>query len=145
MKTKSILFMALGALIIFGSFDASARGWRYHRPRAVYRQPTPVPPPKPPTPKILQMSGTLYSLNAPGRSLMIQDDNTRSTFNLVITPQTKFISGGKQVLPASIKTYEDVAITYQDTDSVVKEVRVTPASGASLPKTGKTGKAKTKK
>ena len=142
MKTKSVLFMALGALILFGGFDASARGWRYHRPRTGYRQPRPVPPPKPPKPKILQMSGTLYSLNAPGRSMTMQDDNTRSTFNLVITPQTKFISGGKQVLPASIKTYEHVAVTYQDTDFTVKEVRVTPASGTPLPKTGKTGKAK---
>lgn len=142
MKIKSILFMALSALIVFTSFDASARVRRYHRPRAIYRQPRPVPPPKPVAPKILQTSGTLYSLNAPGRSLMIQDDNTRSMLNLVITPQTKFIRGGQQVQPASFRTYEHVAVTYQNTDLTVQEVRSTPASGTPVTKAGKPRKTK---
>jgi hypothetical protein len=145
MKMKSILFTTLCALFVFTSFDASARIWRYHRSRTVYRQPRPAPPPKPPVPKTLQVSGTLYSLNGPGRSLMIQDDNTKSMLNLVITPQTKFIRDGKTIPPAGLKTYEHVAVSYQDTDSTVKEVRVTSASGTPAPKSGKTGKPKTKK
>jgi hypothetical protein len=144
MNKKSLLLTGLCAAILLTGFDASAR---YGRSR--YRPPPPQqkpqPPPKPVPPKILSVSGTLYSLNAPGKSLMIQDDNAKSMLNLVVTPQTKFIRGGQTVPPAGIKTYEHVSVTYQDTDSTAKEVRVTPASGTPAPKTGKTGKPKTKK
>lgn len=41
MKIKSVLFTAPCAVIVFTSFDASARIWRYHRPHTVYWQPQP--------------------------------------------------------------------------------------------------------
>ena len=136
MKTRTTLFVALCAAILFTGFDASARVRRYHRHRISYRPPArPPAPPRPAAPKILQVSGTLYSLNGPGRSLMIRDDNTKSQLRLVITPQTKFIRDGQQVQPTSIKAYEHVAVTYQDTDATAKEVKVTPLAGTSAPAT----------
>lgn len=110
------------------------RRYRYRRPiprRPVYHQPqTTQQRTNSVAPKTLVVSGTLYSLYAPARSLTIQDDNTRSTMTLVITPQTQFIRGGQQVQPTAFTTYEHVAVTYQDTDRTVKEVRLTPPSGA---------------
>lgn len=130
MNTKSLLAMGLCAAVLFTAFDASARAWRrrYVR-RPAPHQRAPQPPPKPVAPKILTVSGTLYSLNAPGKSLMIQDDNTRSTLNLVITPATTFTRVGQPVLASSIKTYEHVTVTYQDTDKMLKSVNVTPKPG----------------
>jgi hypothetical protein len=61
---------------------------------------------------MLTVCGTLYSLYAPGKSLMIQDDNSRSTLILVITPRTKSTKDGQSVLPTAIKTYEPVSVTY---------------------------------
>lgn len=136
---KSILFTGLCAVIVFTSFDAPAKVWRYHRSRIVYRQPR---PPKPPAPRILQVSGTLYSLNGPGQSLVIVDDNTQSALNFIITPQTKFIRGQQQVQPASLKAYEHVAVAYRNTDWTVKEVRLTPVSGTPAPQTGPPAKRK---
>lgn len=110
------------------------RRYRYRRPtprRPIYRQPQASQQrTNSVAPKTLVVSGTLYSLYAPARSLTIQDDNTRSTMTLVITPQTQFIRGGQQVQPTAFTTYEHVAVTYQDTDRTVKEVRLTPPSGA---------------
>ncbi len=139
MKTKSILFVALCAAILLTGFDASARVRRYHRHRIAYRPPQPraPTPPKPPAPKTIHVSGTLYSLNGPGRTLTVQDDNTRSQLRLVITPETKFIRDGQPVLATSIKTYEHVTVTYQDTDATVKEVKVTPKPGTTTNTPGK--------
>lgn len=110
------------------------RRHRYYRRiprRPIYRQPQATQQrTNSVAPKTLVVSGTLYSLYAPARSLTIQDDNTRSTMTLVITPQTQFIRGGQQVQPTAFSTYEHVAVTYQDTDRTVKEVRLTPPSGA---------------
>ena len=131
MNKKPLLLTGLCAAILLTAFDASARFRRYRQPvRRPVPQQKPQTPPKPVAPKILTVSGTLYSLNAPGKSLMIQDDNTRSTLNLVITPATTFTRVGQPVLASSIKTYEHVTVTYQDTDKMLKSVNVTPKPGA---------------
>ncbi len=137
------------ALIGFSVFEAQARVIRYrHGPRYRYRAPRPQPPPKPPKPpkpKTLSASGTVMGLNVSAKTLSITDDNTRSTLNLVITPQTTFTRNNKAILPAAIRTYEHVTVSYQDTDSTVKAVKVTPKPGSATapapkPKAGKVQK-----
>ena len=133
--------MGLCAAVVFTGLDANARGYRYRYPRRSTRQPNRTPPPACPktnaVPKIVHVSGTLYSLNGPGKSLTLQDDNTRSTLSLVITPETKFTRDAQTVLPAAIKTYEHVSVSYQNTDKTLKDVAVTPKPGTAGSTTGK--------
>ena len=134
MKTRSLLTTGLCVAVLFTAFDASARV-RKHR---IIRRPAPrqaAQPARPVAPKTLQLSGVLKGLNAPGKTLWITDDNTKSLLRLVITPQTKFIRDGHPVLATSLKTYEHVTVTYQDNDATVKEVKGTPLPGTPAPAT----------
>ena len=142
-KQNLLLLLALTmAALTFGESDALARGWRYRRIH--YRRPPPqrLPPApaKAPTPKMLQSSGTVWSLSTRGKSLSLIDDNTKGMLNLTITPQTKFSGQGKPILADSIKPNRHVTVSYLDTDNTLKEVKITPLPGAAPPK-GARGKA----
>lgn len=83
------------------------------------------------------------SLYAPSKSLMILDDDTKATVNLVLTPQTKFIREGKEVPPTAFQAYEHATVSYQDTDRTVKEVRLSPpGSRATASSAAKSAKKK---
>ena len=84
----------------------------------------------------------MLSLSTVGKSLSLKDDNTKTVLRLTITPQTKFTRGGNPVLADSIQTYTHLTVSYQDTDGALKEVKITPLSGAAQPvlKSGKSAK-----
>jgi hypothetical protein len=127
MNTKSLLAIGLCVGILVTTIDASARGYR--RPAAPKKPATQKTTPKPPVPKTLTVSGMLYSLSVPGKSLVMQDERTNATVNLVITSETKFAKDGQPVPATDIKAYSHITVTYQDTDSTVKTVTVTPKTG----------------
>jgi len=141
------LFTALftTAVILSTLSKADARIIRRRAPRrpAPARPVTPPPAPKPIVPKTLTASGSIMSLYAPSKSLMILDDNTKASINLVLTPQTKYVRDGKDVPSTAFQTYEHVTVSYQDTDRTVKEVRLSPpGSRASVSPAAKSGKKK---
>jgi hypothetical protein len=81
-------------------------------------------------PKTLTVSGILYFLNVSTKSLRVQEERTNSMVNLVLTSTTTFAKDGQPVPATAIKVYSHVTVTYQDTDSTVKTVTVTPKIGA---------------
>lgn len=126
-------------------FEADARVIRRRAPRrpAPARPATPPPAPKPVAPKTLTASGSIMGLYAPSKSLTIFDDDTKATVNLVLTPQTKYVRNGQDVPPTAFQTSEHVAVSYQDTDRTVKEVRLSPpGSRVTAPPAVKSGKKK---
>lgn len=136
------VFATAVVLSTLGEADARVirrRRTPYCRPQPA-RPATPPPAPKPVVPKTLTASGSIMSLYAPSKSLMILDDNTKSSVNLVITPQTRFVRDGNDVPPTAFQTYEHVTVSYQDTDRTVKEVRLSPPGSRAQTPSAKAGK-----
>ena len=133
------------AVVLSTLSEADARVIRRrvpYRPPQPARPATPQPAPKPVVPKTLEASGSVMIINAGAKSLMLLDDNTKTTLNLVITPQTKFVRLGKDVPPSAFQYYEHVTVSYQDTDLTLKEVRLSPPGSRAQAPSAKPGKNK---